>query len=207
MTWGEPQLENKDKWKRRKKEPTTRAIWETEMKDKCLATWAITGGEVRKQIDYTMTNARYRNTERTARRNTHRNPNMIQIPKHRVQTTQINYNGANKYKIPTQTGNRGISKCDIEELRLRPENLTKRYQDKETEKPNKDEKENRERRGHSGIGEIQEKLSKSPQEVYPLSKKHTMPTEPEWVKRPAEWGTETEIRQIDYAYMGQCLHP
>ena len=37
-------------------------------------------------------------------------------------------------------------------------------------------------------------------QIYPLSKTKTDPTEPEWVTKLEQWGTEQEIQQLDNAY-------
>ena len=65
--------------------------------------------------------------------NIYRHGNMKQNQQHRVQTMHIYYNSAKKYKqpIPADTGTR--LKYDIRELRLRPERMTKLFQEQEQE--------------------------------------------------------------------------
>ena len=42
-------------------------------------------------------------------------------------------------------------------------------------------------------------LGKAHTQIYPLSKKQTNPTEPEWVTKLEQWGTEQEIFQLGHA--------
>ena len=43
-------------------------------------------------------------------------------------------------------------------------------------------------------------LGKELSQIYPLRKKQTNPTEPEWVTKLEQWETEQEICQLDNAY-------
>ena len=103
------------------------------MRDKYLTTWTSQGGTTRRQIDYIMINAKYRNADKKAHRNFYCRARMSQNQQRRVQTTQLFYNAAKKYKTPTPPGTGGERKYDIRELRIRPENLTKWYKEQEGE--------------------------------------------------------------------------
>ena len=95
------------------------------------------GRETSRQIDYIAINAKYRNTARKAHSNIYWHANMSQNQQHRAQAMQLYYNAAKKYKTPTPP-NTGIAlKYDIRELRLRPEKLTKWYQEQEEENKRK----------------------------------------------------------------------
>ena len=86
------------------------------MKGKYLATWTRPDDAVRRQIDYIPTHAKCMNAEGPARRNDYWHANMNQNQPRRVQTTQIYYNDANKYKTPTPSDTGKILKYDILEL-------------------------------------------------------------------------------------------
>ena len=115
------------------------------------------------------------------KRNIYRRGNIKQNQQRRVQTTQLYYNAAEKYKhpIPADTGTR--LKYDIRELRLRPERLTKAFQEQEQEAKTPQEAKN----GRN----IKKTLGKLPEKTYPRSKKATMAEEPDWALKLKEWGT------------------
>ena len=104
-TWGKPELYNQDKWKRQP-ENTNRTQWEEQNRQKYLTTWTSPGGKTNRQIDHIMINAKYRNMVRKAQSNIYWHANTNQNQQHRVQTMQLYYNAAKKYKkpIPTETG-------------------------------------------------------------------------------------------------------
>ena len=70
---------------------------------------------------------------RTAQNNIHWRGNMHYNQQHRVQTIQLYYNAAKKYKKPihAETGKR--LKYDTDGLLLRPEKLTSAFQDQKQE--------------------------------------------------------------------------
>ena len=119
-----------------------------------------TDGKARSRICYITIDAKYRDATGTSRRNAHWNADMDQNQQRRLQTTKIYYNKAKKYRIPTPTGTCKVLKYDIKELRLRHENITKRYQDQEESAP-RGGKAYVSRRTHSRMGEIQEKTRQS----------------------------------------------
>ena len=130
--WAEPKRGNKTHGKHKQQENMTRGRWGNEMRAKYRTTWAIPGGETRRQVDYIAINEKYRNTARKAHSNIYWRANMNQNQQHRSQTMQRYYNAAKKYKTPTPPDTLGGElKYDIRELRLRPEKLAKWYQEQE----------------------------------------------------------------------------
>ena len=109
----------------------TKEIWGREISGKHLTACEIPGGEVRRQIDYAVINAKFRNKERTAQINKHCHANTNQNQNHhrRVRKMQSCDNAAKKYKAPTPSETGKTLKYDIQELRLHPGKLTNRYQD------------------------------------------------------------------------------
>ena len=76
--------------------------------EKYITTWDSPDGNIRRQYDYIMINAKRRNVARTAQRNIYWRGNMNRHQQHRVQIMQHYYNAAKKYKkpIPADTGER-----------------------------------------------------------------------------------------------------
>ena len=104
------------------------------MGDKYLETWTSPEGKTRRHLDYIAINAKYRDTARKSNSNIYGRASMRQNRQRRVQTMQLYYNASKPYKTPTPQDTGGELKYDIRELRLRPENLTKWYQEQEQEK-------------------------------------------------------------------------
>ena len=164
--------------------------------EKYFTTWTIHGGNIGRQIDYMMANAKYRSTVRKAHNNICWHANMHQNQQHRVQTMQLYYNASKKYKnpIPAETG-RNL-KYDVKDLRKHPEKLTEAYQKQQqeigrTEQP-----------GHNWREweEYQMALGKLLFKTYPLKKKDAKAQEPEWTSRLDEWGAEKEKDDLTYTY-------
>ena len=74
--------------------------------EKYTTTWTRPGGNISRQIDYIMINAKHRNVARQAQNNTHWGGNLHQNQQHRVQTMQLYFSAAEKYKkpIPAESG-------------------------------------------------------------------------------------------------------
>ena len=162
-----------------------------------LATWAIQGGAERRQIDYIMINAKYRNAERTAQSNTHWRANTNQNKQHRPQKMQLYYSAAKKYKTPTPTDTEKTLRYDIRELRLRPAKPTNWHQDQdqETVETKAQQGKAQQQKSDNTAQEwmrCQGQLGKSTHQLYPLSKKQTCPEEPGLVTKLEEWGEEKE---------------
>ena len=130
-----PKTSRTDKWKQKQKNET-KENWGKETGGKYMTTWTSPDGNIRRQIDYIAINAKHRNVAKTAQINIYWHGNMDQNQQHRVQTMQLYYSAAKKYKkpIPTVTGTR--IKYDLKELREHPEKLTesyKKYTEREAE--------------------------------------------------------------------------
>ena len=95
------------------------------IKYKYLTTWASPDGMSRRKIDYVAANAKYRSTSRTEQSDENWRAGVNRNRKRQVQTMQIYYNAAQKYKgtIPDETGAK--LKYDIREIRIGPGRLTK----------------------------------------------------------------------------------
>ena len=144
------------------------------MEGEYLTTWAIQDGHVRRKNDYLAINAIYRNTATTAQSNT-------------------NWNS------PTETGAVAIKiryrrTMNIPRKAHASAQMTRRSSNAWREKTTEKEEPTQE------WATFKTKLGRGVHEVYPIRKKQTNPTEPEWVTRLGEWGTETEIRQIACTY-------
>ena len=130
---------------------------------------------------------------------------MNQNQQRRVQTMQLYYNTAKKYKTPTPKDTGGDLQYDIRELRLRPEKLTNWYQEEEREsaKAKESNKESHHRENTDNATQewhnYKNKLGEALTRIYPISKKQTHRAEPECVTKLEHWGTEHEIRQLDHA--------
>ena len=120
-TWKTPKIIKQDRWKQQPGD-ATREYWGRENWEIYMTTRTSPGGNIRRQTDYVAINAKHRNMARTAQRNIHWHGNMNQNQHRRVQTMQLYYNAAKKYKkpIPAETGKR--LKYDIKAPRMRPEN-------------------------------------------------------------------------------------
>ena len=90
------------------------------MQERYMATRTSPDGNIREQIDYIAINAKYRNMTRRAQSNIYWRANVNQNQHYRVQTIQIYYNAAEKYKHPIPAETRTRLKYDVNELRLRP---------------------------------------------------------------------------------------
>ena len=112
--------------------------WQKEIQDNYAAKWTTPDGNARRQIDYVANNAKYRKAERKAQRTIYGNSNMGGNQQHRVQTIHLFYNSANQYRKPTPEESVVRLKYGIQELRLRPANLTKWYQSHETNEKKKE---------------------------------------------------------------------
>ena len=108
--------------------------WEEDMGDKYLTTWTSPGGKTRRQIGFITINAKYRNTAQKAHIGIYCHANVNQNQQRRVQTMQLYYNAAKKYKTPTPPDDGRVIKYDLRELRLRPEKRAKGYQEQEKNK-------------------------------------------------------------------------
>merc|ERR1712112_460451 len=117
-----------------------------------------------------------------------------QNQQHRVQTLQLYYSAAKKYKkpIPTETGTQ--IKYDLKELREYPEKLTEEYREyTEREAEGLGEKHNwREWK------EYNQTLRKLLVQTYPLKEKQTKAMGPNWILLMEKWGTEEEKRGFKY---------
>ena len=128
-TWKRPRLSKNDRWEiQTTSEHEKRNLETGGIIDKYITTWTSPSGAERRQFDYIIIDAKYRNKSRTAQSNTHWHANMNKNQQRRVQKTQLRYIESEKYKtpIPEETGAK--LKYDIRELRIRPGNLTKRHQ-------------------------------------------------------------------------------
>ena len=192
-TWKKPRLYKKDKWKQ-KAENMTKEEWEEENRNKYLTTWTSPNGNTSRQIDYIMINAKQRNIVRRAQNNIYWRGNMNQNQQHRVQTMQLYYSAAKKYKkpIPTETGTQ--IKYDLKELREYPEKLTEAYRKYIEQKEEEMEKEH-DWRGWKEYNQILRKLLV---QTYPLKEKQTKAIEPNWILLMEKWGTGEEKRKFEY---------
>lgn len=186
-TWKQPELYKQDKWKRQP-DNTDRTQWEEQNREKYLTTWTSPGGKTNRQIDYIMINAKYRNMVRRAQSNIYWHANMNQNQQHRVQTMQLYYNAAKKYKkpIPTETGKN--LKYDVKELRENPAKLTTAYEKHEKQNTSQ----NQQKHDWTEWESYQTNLGKLLEETYPLKKKDTEITEPTWTTLMEKWGTGEE---------------
>ena len=169
-----------------------------ENQEKYTTTRASPGGNVRRQIDYIKTSAKYRNMARKLQRSIYWHANMNQNQQHRVQKMKLYNNAAKKYKqpIPAETGAR--LQYDIKELRLRPEKISQSYQEQGQERETKISQEAR--RGWEEWEDYQKTLGGLLGKTYPLRKKSTTAQEPEWTLKLEERGTHKEIDELDYAH-------
>ena len=103
-TWKEPQIWKQDKWKQQTKEET-KENWKRELREKYATTWTSPDGNVRRQIDYIMINAKHRNMARKAQSNIYWHENTRKNQQNREQTMQLYYSAAKKYKKPIPADN------------------------------------------------------------------------------------------------------
>ena len=102
-----------------------KARMEAEDKRTYRTTWTRPGGEIQRQIDDIVRNARYGGTAWTCGTNPHWRAEMHQNHQRGVQAAQI-YNNKEKQIHDADTDGEGnVPKYDIKELRLRPEKLAK----------------------------------------------------------------------------------
>ena len=109
---------------------------------------------------------------------------MMQNQERRVQKMQLYYKAAKKYKKPTPAETGARLKYDVQELRLHPEKLQKRYQEQEQEAK---QQEQNAANAAQGWGNYKEQLGKAMGGISAQYGK-IKPTEPSWVLRLGEWG-------------------
>ena len=131
-TWQKPKIARQDKWEKQQ-EDMAKEIWEMETQQKYMTTWTRPGGNIRKKIDYSAINVKYRNMTRKTQSNIRRHANMNQNQQRRVKTMQSYYNAAKKYKKPTPSETGARLKYDVNVLLLRPEKLKQEYRKREQE--------------------------------------------------------------------------
>ena len=106
-TWETPKSAKQDKWKQQKpNEDMARERWGSEIRGEYATTWTIHDGDISREIDYIMINAKHWNVTRKAQSNIYWLSNMNQNQQRRVQKMQLCYNVAREYKkpIPSETG-------------------------------------------------------------------------------------------------------
>ena len=137
-TWKKPNLQRKDRWKQQVAN-ITKTSREVENREKYLTTWTSPSGETNRQIDYITIIAKQRNIVRKAPSNIYWRGDMDQNQQRRVQTMQLYYSAAKKYKkpIPTETGEK--LRYDVKELREHPERLTSAFHEYEGKNPTQEQ--------------------------------------------------------------------
>ena len=96
-TWKKQRLLRQDKWKQQSA-TTTKENWEKENREKYLTTRTSPDGDICRQIDYIMINAKHRDVVRKAQSNIYWHGNMHQNQQRRARTMQLYYSASKSTK-------------------------------------------------------------------------------------------------------------